>query len=79
MDLWHPSLVIALKRQPFAIAIAIAIDGSNDNGLEKMNPLTVRLYDGQSKITTQLLDMCLTKGKLVSNSIANHLNTRYLF
>jgi len=56
-------LVVALKKQPFAIAI----DGSNDNGLEKMNPLTVRLYDGHNKVTTQLLDMCLTTGMLLNH------------
>ena len=25
----------------------LAIDGSNDTGISKMNPLTVRLYDSQ--------------------------------
>ena len=59
---FQSSAVATLKKQPFGIAI----DGSNDNGVEKMNPLTVRMYDGQSKITTQLLDMCLTKGRLLS-------------
>ncbi len=48
-----------MKSGPFSIAI----DGSNDNGLEKMNPLTVRLFDQQrGLVTTQLLDMCLTSG-----------------
>ena len=59
---FRSSVIATLKKQPFAIAN----DGSNDNGLEKMNPLTVRMYDGQSKITTQLLDMCLTKDKLLN-------------
>ena len=54
------ALVEMMKTGPFSIAI----DGSNDSGLEKMNPLAVRFYDGQSKITTQLLDMCLTTGIL---------------
>lgn len=56
------SLVASLKAGPFSIAI----DGSNDTGLEKMNPLTVCFYYGHRKITTQLLDMCLTKGILRS-------------
>ena len=51
-------MVNLLKAGPFLIAV----DGSNDTGLEKMNPLTVRFYDGHKKITTQFLDMCLTKG-----------------
>ena len=38
----------------------LAIDGSSDTGISKMNPLTVRLYDSQhGLIVTQLLDMCL--------------------
>lgn len=42
---------------------SIAIDGSNDSGLEKMNPMTVRLFDSdRGMVTTQLLDMCLTTG-----------------
>lgn len=34
-------LVNAMKVLPFSVAV----DGSNDTGLEKMNPMTVRLYD----------------------------------
>ena len=53
------ALVSAMKIQPFSIAV----DGSNDSGLEKMNPMTVRLYDiNDGKIATRFLDMCLTKG-----------------
>ena len=53
------ALVNTMKIQPFSVAV----DGSNDTGLEKMNPMTVRLYDvNQGSIVTRLLDMCLTKG-----------------
>lgn len=53
------ALVNAMQAQPFSIAI----DGSNDTGIEKMNPLTVRLYDtSEGCIVTRFLDMCLTKG-----------------
>lgn len=56
------NLVESMKSAPFALAI----DGSNDNGLEKMNPLTVRIFDLESKkVITNLLDMCLTSGKLL--------------
>ena len=42
---------------------SIAIDGSNDNDLRKMYPLTVRFYNEKlGEVTTQLLDMCLTSG-----------------
>ena len=55
-------LVEKMKTAPFAIAI----DGSNDTGLQKMNPLTVRFFDESSgMVTTQLLDMCLTTGKIM--------------
>lgn len=48
-----------MKISPFSIAT----DGSNDNGLLKMNPLTVRIYDvNLGKITTRFLDMCISTG-----------------
>ncbi len=51
------SLVEHMKAEPFSLAT----DGSNDSGLQKMNPLTVRIYDvNRGRVATQLLDMCLT-------------------
>lgn len=51
------SLVDQMKKEPFSLAT----DGSNDSGLQKMNPLTVRYFDiNRNKVTSQLLDMCLT-------------------
>ena len=48
-----------MKGQPYSLLV----DGSNDSGLEKLNPLTVKIYDiQQSQVTTQLLDLCLTTG-----------------
>ena len=42
----------------------LSIDGSNDTGLEKMNPLTVQLYgSSKSRVDTCLLDMCCTSGQ----------------
>ena len=39
-------------------------DGSNDTGLEKMNSLTVRLYDSsKSRVDTGFLDMWCTSGQ----------------
>ena len=41
----------------------LSIDGSNDTGLEKMNPLTVQRYgSSKSRVDTCLLDMCCTSG-----------------
>ena len=51
------SLIEVVKME----AYSLAIDGSNDTGLQKINPLTVRIYDAnRGKVVTQLLDMCLT-------------------
>ena len=49
-----------MKLQPFSLLI----DGSNDTGVEKLNPLTVKIYDVQQwQVTTQLLSMCTTTGR----------------
>ena len=43
---------------------SLSADGSNDTGLEKMNPLTVRFYDSsKSRVITHFLDMCYTSGQ----------------
>ena len=51
--------MMQMKEEPFSLAI----DGSNDNGMQKMNPVTVRLFDATSgHVSTRFLDMCLTSG-----------------
>ena len=46
-----------MKSTPFSLAI----DGSSDTGIEKMNPLTIRVYDDSRGIVhTQILDMCMS-------------------
>ena len=41
---------------------SLATDGSNDQNLQKMNPLTVQHFDElQHKVVTQFLDMCLSR------------------
>ena len=43
---------------------SLLVDGSNDVGVEKLNPLTVRIYDNSSRqVITHLLDMCTTTGR----------------
>ena len=38
---------------------SIAIDGSNNEGLQKMNPVTARLFDiNQHNVVTKYYDMC---------------------
>ena len=42
---------------------SLATDGSNDNGLIKMNPISVRMFDvNLGKVTTCFLDMALSTG-----------------
>ena len=46
-------------------AYSIAVDGSDDTGLQKMNPMTVRVYEPSTgRIVTRFLDMCSTTGKM---------------
>ena len=48
-------LLNSMKAHPFSLSV----DGSNDLDLEKMNPVTIRLYDvTYNKIVTRFLDMC---------------------
>ena len=51
------NLVTKLRVGPFSIAI----DGSNDARPEKVNPMTVKLFDINSqKVQQRFLDMCTT-------------------
>ena len=48
-------LLQSMKLHPFSLAV----DGSSDEGLEKMNPLTVRIFDvNTNRVVTRFLDMC---------------------
>ena len=49
------------KSHPYSVGT----DGSNDTGLKKMNPVTVRLFGIQrsKKVTNYFLDMCVTEGE----------------
>ncbi|KAL5008885.1 hypothetical protein ScPMuIL_014466 [Solemya velum] len=54
---FQSALVEMMKTQPYALAT----DGSNGTGLEKMNPLTVRIYNViNNRVETQLLDTCIS-------------------
>ena len=56
-----------MKSHPFSLGV----DGSNDTGVEKLNPLTVKFFDvSQGKVSTHLLDMCTTSGRDCSTSLA---------
>lgn len=54
------ALIEEMKVNPYGLLV----DGSNDTGIEKLNPLTVRLLDMKKmQVITQLLDMCTTSGR----------------
>ena len=51
-------LVEQMKKGQFSLAA----DGSNDEGLVKLNPFLIRLFDdGLDYVNVQLLDMCCSK------------------
>ena len=57
-----PDLQSTLVEKMKSAVYSLAIDGSNDQNLEKMNPLTVRYFDEpQHKVVAQFLDMCLSR------------------
>ena len=67
---FEQALVTHMKTQPFALAT----DGSNDNGIQKMNPLTVRVFDLDSGcVGTRFLDMYLSPSG-TAEGIFNVLN-----
>lgn len=52
-------LVSAMRSAPFSVLI----DGSNDTGLEKMNPITIKIFDvSRERVESRFLDMCTTTG-----------------
>ena len=56
-----PVLVQELIENMRAHPFSVSIDGSNDTGLEKMNPVTVRIYNlKENCVSTHFLDMCLS-------------------
>ena len=57
-----PDLQSKLTDKMHESCFSISTDGSNDQNLEKMNPVTVRLFDvNQHKVVTNFLDMCSSK------------------
>lgn len=57
---FRAELVSVMQQAPYSLSV----DGSNDSGLLKMNPLTVRMFDeNRGKVNTRFLDMCTTSGQ----------------
>ena len=56
-----------MKCNPFSLLV----DGSNDTGVEKLNPLTVKVFDiTRQQVVTHSLDMCTTSGRDCGTSAA---------
>ncbi|XP_033110417.1 uncharacterized protein LOC117111577 [Anneissia japonica] len=54
---YKASLIDIMKNGPFSVST----DGSSDTGVEKMNPMTVGIFDvNRGCVTTQFLDMCMS-------------------
>ena len=66
-------LVSAMRSSPFSILI----DGSNDTGLEKMNPLTIKIFDiGRGRVESRFLDMCTCTTTGTTSATAESIFTK---
>ena len=59
--------MLRLYRETMQIPSALSsvgADGSNDAGIEKMNPICVKIFDVNrlKTVKTHFVDMCLTSG-----------------
>lgn len=71
-----PILVENLLQQMRTHPFSLSTDGSNDTGLQKMNPATVRIYDiNENCIVTRFLDMC-PSGSSTAAALYTVLNSR---
>lgn len=69
-------LVDIMRNRPYSLAV----DGSSDSDVEKMNPLTVKIFDlSRGVASTQFLDMCMSSVSTaegifskVNNVLAKH-------
>ena len=70
----HEYITEHCKGHPFRLGI----DGSSDTDIEKMNPVTIRVFDiNRSKfVTSHFYDMCVTTGrdagKFLINTFSEH-------
>ena len=74
---YFDKLVTDMKNMPFSIML----DASNDQGLEKMFPITVKIFDvNYSRIMTKFFDMNMLKGqdastaKIIFDSVDEQFN-----
>ena len=54
---FQQQLIECMRQEPYALSI----DGSSDTGIEKMNPLTARIFSSvHGMVTTHFLNMCMS-------------------
>ena len=64
-DHFFEELKFDMQEMPYSLML----DGSNDNGIQKMFPITVRIFDVNfSRIMTKFLDMNLLEGRDASTA-----------
>ena len=65
-DYFFEELKSSMEENPFSIIL----DGSNDNGLEKMYPITIRIYDVRfNRVMTKFFSMNLLEGTDASTAV----------
>ena len=71
---FQQTLVKHIKKNPFSIAI----DGSSDNDIEKMNPLTIRIFKiACGNVRTQFLDMWMSSSS-TAQGIFKKMNDTFM-
>ena len=62
----HEYMVNHIRTHPFSLGI----DGSSDTDVEKMNPMTVRIFDinGPKTVSSHFYNMCVTSGRDASKA-----------
>lgn len=70
-DAIAPSLLLSVTTALASSPFSLSVDGSNDSGLKKMNPLAVKIFDVQrQKVMFNLIDMCTTAGEKAATAEA---------
>ena len=71
-----PMLIENLIEQMRDHLYSISIDGSNNTGLEKVNPAMVRIYDTRENlVVSRFLDMCPTISSTAESTLAEKLQS----
>ena len=68
-DAIAPSLLLSVLDQLKQLSFSLSVDGSNNAGLKKMNPLAVTFFDvSRGKVVFNLLDMSSRSGEAAATA-----------